>query len=63
MAFGKAFKTRPEAKRYLKKLNAEYAKGKNFWGSIAIRKMDKKIHPRRKKLYHVGSEIDFLNFA
>lgn len=60
MAFGKAFHTRKEANNHLKELNK---KGRNFWGDIKVRKMSKKIHPRRKKLFHVGTEIDFLNFA
>ena len=58
MAFGKAFKTRKEANEHLKKLKVS-----SFWGDIKVRKMSKKIHPRRKKLFHVGSMIDFLNFA
>ncbi len=59
MAFGKAFKTRAEATAELNRLKA-----KGFLrGSVSIRKMSKKIHPRRKKLFHVGTEIDFLNFA
>jgi len=61
MAFGKAFHTRKEAENHLKRI-----KIKNWaWKSdgFSIRKMSKKIHPRRKKLFHVGTEIDFLNFA
>lgn len=60
MAFGKAFHTRKEASQHLKKL-----KERGAWlaSSSSIRKMSKKIHPRRKKLFHVGSKIDFLNFA
>jgi hypothetical protein len=54
--FGKAFLTRKEAQAFLQK---QIKKGLR----VEIRKMSKKIHPRRKKLYHVGSEIDFLNFA
>lgn len=58
MAFGKAFKTRKEANDHLKKL-----KEKGIASGIEIRKMSKKIHPRRKKIFHVGTFIDFLNFA
>ena len=59
MAFGKAFKTRKEASVELKK-----AKTRNgfFSDDIKIRKMSKKAFPRRKKLFHVGNTIDFLNF-
>ena len=56
--FGKAFKTRSEAKKHLKKIEA-----KGFTRDASIRKMSKKLHPRRKKLYHVGTYMDFLNFA
>ena len=55
--FGKAFHTRKEAKAHMKKM---LEKGHR---DIEIRKMSKKVHPRRKKLFHVGSFIDFLNFA
>jgi len=56
MAFGKAFKTLKEADAHMKKLN-------NRGQRVEVRKMSKKIHPRRKKLFHVGDNIDFLNFA
>ena len=59
MAFGKAFHTRKEANAYLKK----FKKQGNLLTSATVRKMSKKIHPRRKKLFHVGTKIDFLNFA
>jgi len=55
MAFGKAFKTRKEANKHLKKMD-------NVWGSIKIRRLSKKAFPRRKKIFHVGTEIDYLNF-
>jgi hypothetical protein len=58
MSFGKAFHTRKQAIDHLKK-----ARTKSFSRDLEIRKMSKKIHPRRKKLFHVGSMIDFLNFA
>lgn len=58
MAFGKAFHTRKEANKYLKRKEAvEGCRG------LAIRKMSKKAFPRRKKLYHVGTAIEFINFA
>lgn len=57
--FGKAFETRKEANAYLKKL---IAKGEGS-GTMAVRKMSKKDFPRRKKLYHVGTYLDFVNFA
>ena len=56
MAFGKAFKTIAEANREVKK---QAEKGRQ----VEIRKMSKNLFPRRKKLYHVGSRIEFLNFA
>jgi hypothetical protein len=57
--FGRSFHTRKQANAYLKQIR------KKQWVSddVRIRKMSKKIHPRRKKLFHVGSKIDFLNFA
>jgi len=58
--FGKSFATRKEANAHLKAIKD---KGRICSSSLAVRKMSKKIHPRRKKLFHVGSEIDFLNFA
>ena len=60
MAFGKAFHTKKEANQHLEKL-----KERGTWlsSSSSVRKMSKRIHPRRKKLFHVGTEIDFLNFA
>ena len=59
MSFGKAFHTRKQANAHLKQLK------KKGWidNDIKIRKMSKKIHPKRKKLFHVGSTIDFLNFT
>jgi hypothetical protein len=59
MAFGKAFKTRKEAYAYLKKMRDKGRTDPKF----TVRKMSKKIHPRRKNLFHVGSLLDFLNFA
>lgn len=56
MSFGRSFKTRPEAKRYMK---AQTLKGNH----VEIRKLKKKLFPRRTKLYHVGTWLDFLNFA
>jgi hypothetical protein len=58
MTFGKAFHTREEANDHLKQL-----KHKGRGRDCDVRKMSKKIHPRRKKLFHVGSWMDFLNFA
>lgn len=56
-AFGRAFETRKEANAFLKK-NDPYG-----WKGESVRKMSKKLFPRRKKLFHVGTELDFLNFA
>lgn len=56
MSFGKSFKTLKEARGFERK---QIEKGNR----VEIRKMSKKIHPRRTKLFHVGSELDFLNFA
>ena len=58
--FGKSFTTRKEANAHLKSIKD---KGRIHFSDLAVRKMSKKLHPRRKKLFHVGSEIDFLNFA
>lgn len=55
--FGKAFETRKEANAHLKKMVERVETG------LAVRKMNKKLFPRRKKLFHVGSRLDFLNFA
>jgi hypothetical protein len=57
--FGKAFHTRKEANAWKKKL---IERGDRSFG-LEVRKMSKKIFPRRKKLFHVGTKIDFLNFA
>ena len=60
MAFGKAFHTRTEANAHLRKIK----KDRPFLDpDFTVRKMSKKIHPRRKKLFHVGSSLEFLNFA
>ena len=61
MTFGKAFATRAEAKAHLKKIDPTGRKQQSH--QLAIRKMSKKLFPRRKKLFHVGDEMDFLNFA
>jgi len=55
--FGKAFATRKEANAHLKAMQAKGESG------MDVRKMSKKDHPRRKKLFHVGTFINFLNFA
>lgn len=55
--FGKAFRTKVEAKAFLK---AKELKGNR---DLEIRKMSKKLFPRREKLWHVGTFVDFLNFA
>lgn len=57
MAFGRVFKTEKEANVFKKQ---QLEKGKR---GIEVRKMSKKLHPRRKNLFHVGTVIDFLNFA
>ena len=61
MAFGKSFHTLKEARAYRDK-QLKSGKGYNSF-DYGIRKMVKKNHPRKKKLYHVGTYIDFLNFA
>ena len=58
MAFGKAFKTLKEANAHVKKVNARLS-----FGKVEVRKLSKKLFPRRKKLFHVGNSLDFLNFA
>ncbi|RPI56483.1 MAG: hypothetical protein EHM49_00375 [Deltaproteobacteria bacterium] len=58
MSFGKTFHTYKEAKHYLKKREAR----KLLYPKETIRKLSKKLFPRRRKLYHVGTYIDFLNF-
>ncbi len=59
MAFGKSFKTMKEARAHLVKVKARAFTPKTF----DIRRLSKKMFPRRKNLYHVGSYIDFINFA
>lgn len=54
--FGEAFLTRKEAKIYAKKVNG---KGPT---SVKIRRISKKLHPHHKKLFHVGTYLDFLNW-
>ena len=55
MAFGKTFETRKDATEYLKK-RAAFDRGEK------IRRLPKKYFPRNKKIYHVGTELEFLNF-
>lgn len=59
MASGRAFQTLKEANAFLKKRQAR----NTIHPEEAVRKMSKKVHPRRKNLFHVGTKIDFLNFA
>ena len=61
---GKAFHTRKEAAVHLKRVKDGLERG-HAWvtDDFIIRRMSKKHHPRRKKLFHVGTFIDFLNFA
>jgi hypothetical protein len=56
-AFGRAFATRKEANAFLKKHDP------HGWKGESVRKMSKKLFPRRKKLFHVGTDLDFINFA
>ena len=58
MAFGKAFETRKEAEAHAQKVN-----NRPGFVEVQVRKLNKKLFPRRKKLFHVGTFIDFLNFA
>lgn len=57
--FGKSFHTLKEARAYEKKVKDREI----TTGDFTIRTLSKKLFPRRKKLYHVGSHLDFLNFA
>ncbi len=61
MAFGKTFLTRKEASDYIKKQNEK--NGGLIYSSIAIRRLSKRIFPRTKKRYHVGTSMDFLNWG
>lgn len=63
MSFGKSFRTRKEANAHLKKMRHKGLAGFPGSNDFTVRKMPKKDHPRRKKLFHVGGFIDFLNFA
>ncbi len=54
--FGKSFHTRKEA-------NAEVRKQAILGNVVQVRKLSKKLFPRRKKLFHVGTEMEWLNFA
>jgi len=57
--FGKSFATKAEANRELKKRG-----GPGMWDDgLRIRKISKGVHPRRKKPWHVGTFMDFLDFA
>lgn len=60
MAFGKAFKTLKEARAYAKKRHPNY---KTDLVSFSVRLMPKRLFPRRTKRYHVGTYMDYLNFA
>lgn len=62
MSFGKAFHTLKEANTHAKTVNKKTGRFVNHQ-EVSVRKMCKKVHPRRKKLFHVGTHIDFLNFA
>ena len=63
MSFGKAFHTRKEAAVHLKRVKDGLERRDAFvTDDFTIRKMSKKIHPRRKKLFHVGTFLDFLNY-
>lgn len=59
MSFGRSFHTLKEARAYKKKVKNT----KITIGDFKVRQLSKKLFPRRKKLYHVGSHLDFLNFA
>jgi len=61
MSFGKSFETKKEADAHLKKLKA---KGLTMTPTdLDVRRMNRISFPRRKKLWHVGSYLDFCNFA
>jgi hypothetical protein len=56
--FGKSFNTLKEARVELKKREARRPQR-----DLEIRYLSKKAHPRRKKRYHVGTYLEWLNFA
>lgn len=62
MAFGKTFLTRKEASDYLKK-QIEKGKISFFSKDHAVRRLSKRVFPRTKKRYHVGTSMDFLNWG
>ena len=51
MSFGKTYLTRTQANQAAKAPD------------VNVRKLSKRLFPHRKKLYHVGTYLDFLNFA
>ncbi len=57
--FGTAFKTLKEARERMNLINNSNI----VIPEVQIRKLSKKIFPNRTRRYHVGTEIDFLNFA
>ena len=57
MAFGKTFHTLKEARREAKKINETTLE------KVDVRKLNKKWFPRTKKLFHVGTGLDFLNWG
>ncbi len=61
MAFGKTFLTRKEASNFMKKQNKK--NGGLIYTNLAIRKLSKRLFPRTKKRYHVGTSMDFLNWG
>lgn len=62
--FGKSFYTLKEANAYLKKIDPQGRNsGPDSLGTLAVRRMSKKLYPRRKKRYHVGNYMEWLNFA
>lgn len=65
MSFGKTFYTRKEAKEYLKKKFGftTFTQENGHPGGYGVRRLSKKLYPRRKKRYHVGTYMDFLNFC
>lgn len=57
MSFGKTFHTLKEANAYAKQKNERTTL------KVEVRKLRKKLYPRRKKLFHVGTYLDWLNFG
>jgi hypothetical protein len=63
MAFGRAFETRKEAEKFLNERFNQYRVDQGHINGYGVRLMPKRLFPRRKRRYHVGTYLDYINFA